>query len=133
MREIKFRGKDVESGAWVYGGFYISSGVGNCIIAHGDGWRPTYNDPDTGEGTVFTSVDPKTVGQYTGIIHEKREVFEGDVFQHPDGTKFFVKWDQGHCSFRANYYDDNLTSLLISQLDKDRGKAKHIYEYESQP
>lgn len=64
--------------------------------------------------------------QYTGQIHEKREVYEGDSFQHPDGTKFFVKWDQGHCSFRANYYDDNLTSLLISQLDKDRGGAKYI-------
>ena len=64
--------------------------------------------------------------QYTGQVHEKREVFEGDVFQHPDGTKFFVKWDQGHCSFRANYYDDNLTSLLISQFDKNRGGAKYI-------
>ncbi len=103
MREIKFRAK-LADGTIIYSDDFMALSV--------------FFERVSAEGLE--------VEQYTGQIHEKREVFEGDVFQHPDGVKFFVKWDQGHCSFRANYYDDNLTSLLISQLDKNRGGAKYI-------
>lgn len=73
MRTIKFRGKRVDNGEWVYGSLNLTDG--RAVIE--------YNISDNDGDIVpwFAVVDPDSVGQYIGRIDSKKaEIFEGDIF-----------------------------------------------------
>ncbi len=89
MRTIKFKGKDIETGKWVYG-FYVrledSSRKpidGKERISHRiyTGFADSCASQD---GYDFSGdwheVDPGTIGQFTGYYDSKgNEIFEGDI------------------------------------------------------
>lgn len=70
MREIKFRGRDVKTGEWVYGDLHTL-----CDKPHIHTEPTAY--PFAGRRSF---IDPATVGQFTGL-HDKngREIYEGDI------------------------------------------------------
>jgi len=73
MREIKFRGKRLDNGEWVYGDYHRRAGGVHCIIAM---------EPDEQGKVCYVvhQVDPKTVGQYTGWLDSDGVgMYEGDV------------------------------------------------------
>lgn len=87
MREIKFRGKEINTGEWVYG-FYTQG---------------SFIDTDTGKETVrhiihadfLHDVQSETIGQYTGMVDKNgKDIYEGDIVAldnlHPFG---YVKWN----------------------------------------
>lgn len=90
MREILFRGKRIDNGEWVEG-FYVERNGTSWIYPAGDPiisrslareLRPGHSAKSTQKimREVFP-VDPKTVGQYTGLTANGKKIFEGDIFE----------------------------------------------------
>ena len=75
MREIKFRGKDVDSGKWHYGSLDVYPN-GKCDIV-------VFDDGEILEYPIIS----ESVGQFTGL-HDKNgeEIYEGDVVCFIDYT-----------------------------------------------
>lgn len=81
MREILFRGKQIDNGEWVYGNLVKSNGK----------YFIYYEEPDemcqTGNWLFYKVVDPSTVGQYTGLTDKNgKKIFEGDIVRYDTDT-----------------------------------------------
>lgn len=96
MREILFRGKRADDGAWVYGW--------PCRYPFGM-WplKDAIIPSEDAEGGYhrFVEVDPSTVGQYTGLTDKNgRRIFEGDLLVLATNRTHEVKFADG--SFYMN-------------------------------
>lgn len=72
MREIKFRGRHIETGEWIYGNLIGNDVIVGEIVEWDDEYFCT---------SFWYKVDPETVGQYAGrkTVVDEKEIYQGDI------------------------------------------------------
>lgn len=119
MRDIRFRGKRLDTGEWVTGWYleainYLSGETKPQI-----GWirqAPSAIDRNIPAfEPIANDVDPATVGQYTGLECDNGSVYEGDIIWWGDMQPFgYVFFDDG--AFRVTDPDSDTSELLIDVM-----------------
>lgn len=92
MREILFRGRMQGAPEWVFGCYYKQSEF------YGDEMEDhiiitSCEDLSYDQALQFHAVEPKTVGQFTGLTDKNgKKIFEGDIIQYSieEDQAFFV-------------------------------------------
>ena len=102
MREFLFRGKSVNSGEWVEGSLVITTiePAEDTPIKHYHIEGMTIGVfPNEFQSGFDETVDPETVGQFTGLTDKNgKKIFEGDVLCR-DNVNGYVLYSTEFCKF----------------------------------
>lgn len=121
-REIRFRGKRVDNGKWVYGGISINGNIVYIIE------KIFIHDVITAE------VIPETVGQFTGLKDaDDTEIYENDIlFDEHCEEMYVVGFDEGKFIGSDNTIQFDLCdlyeSVLIGNIHDDPELLENIEE-----
>lgn len=104
MREILFRGKRKDNGEWVHGSLITETSPfnKNMVMTH------IY---DNGCNEIL--VDPRTIGQYTGLTDKNgKKIFEGDIVTCDYFCGVVHLYEGGWCVTEKDNYPEYLYDLI---------------------
>ena len=135
MEVIEFRGKDIGTNKWIYGGYFkhlnrTLSPIGDRITKKDIDHliiTGSYSDWNMPRGIDCFAVKEETVGQFTGLYDSKGDkIYNGDILEitgnHKPG-KYIVVWDKYRVAWwgknikydkREREHDDDWFQLLGS-------------------
>lgn len=120
-RIIKFRGRNVHTGEWLYGDYH-REGKTHYITKPGQYLREY--------APIEFIVDGKTVGQFTGLLDKNgKEIYEGDVIlqQGYSGKKpMLVRFEHG--AFVTGEHSGSSTATRPMLIQKRCEVLGNIYE-----
>lgn len=120
-RQIKFRGKNIHTGEWLYGDYH-REGKTHYITKPGDYLREY--------APIEFIVDEKTVGQFTGMLDKNgKEIYEGDVVlqQAYSGKKpMLVRFEHG--AFVTGEHSGSSTAIRPMLIQKRCEVLGNIYD-----
>ena len=109
MRQIKFRGKRVDNGEWVYGYYGVHQ------INHGI-WSRNGN-----EFPEWHQIYQESLGQFTGLLDKNgKEAFEMDVTKDKRGKLCKIVWVDEYACFALETIDEIVAgeyNFCLSDID----------------
>ena len=86
MRTIKFRGKRVDNGEWVYGD----------LIHYNEQFLINVHETEVGYYVYQVPIIPETVGQFTVLpSQDEQDIYEGDRLFDYDDDYYVVEFSEG--------------------------------------
>lgn len=131
MRTIKFRGKNIHTGEWLYGDYH-REGKMHYITKSGDYLREY--------APIEFIVDEKTVGQFTGMLDKNgKEIYEGDIirldchawldWKEIESVNAEIVYDNGTFEARWKNPDAGKPYPFQSPEDEEDVEAEYVCEF----